>query len=299
MAEAAWQSDPTGRHELRYWDGAKWTEHVADHGAQSSDAVGRDLAGNAASPLPATTQSPQASPPTHAGKPGWYADRSGKFEQRVWDGSRWTMWVRNNGGKQEVDHPGSWQQPTTAPLVALAPAADTGDNPRKRLVVVGSVLAALVLLFGTCVALAPDETDTASSVRSGNVEDRLPRASTTTKRTTTTTERPTTTAEAQEVAAPTTAAPTTAATVATTAPPPTAAPVTAAATTAPPETTAPPPPPETTTTAASSGGSVHPGSYCSPAGAEGTSENGTPMTCSTESCDGKPYDQPRWRRTTC
>lgn len=35
MTAAAWHPDPTGRHELRYWDGAQWTEHVSDGGVQS------------------------------------------------------------------------------------------------------------------------------------------------------------------------------------------------------------------------------------------------------------------------
>ena len=34
---AAWHPDPFGRHELRYWDGAQWTEHVSSHGRQSVD----------------------------------------------------------------------------------------------------------------------------------------------------------------------------------------------------------------------------------------------------------------------
>ena len=34
---AAWHPDPYGRHELRYWDGARWTEHVSSHGKQSVD----------------------------------------------------------------------------------------------------------------------------------------------------------------------------------------------------------------------------------------------------------------------
>ncbi len=33
----SWHPDPTGRHELRYWDGSTWTDHVADQGAQSMD----------------------------------------------------------------------------------------------------------------------------------------------------------------------------------------------------------------------------------------------------------------------
>ena len=33
----AWLPDPTGRHELRYFDGSGWTEHVADAGVISVD----------------------------------------------------------------------------------------------------------------------------------------------------------------------------------------------------------------------------------------------------------------------
>ena len=35
---AAWHPDPTGRHQLRYWDGQDWTEHVSDHGVPAIDA---------------------------------------------------------------------------------------------------------------------------------------------------------------------------------------------------------------------------------------------------------------------
>lgn len=34
---AAWHPDPTGKHEYRYWDGERWTEHVSDSGQVSSD----------------------------------------------------------------------------------------------------------------------------------------------------------------------------------------------------------------------------------------------------------------------
>jgi hypothetical protein len=36
---AGWNSDPTARHQFRYWDGAHWTENVADGGRQSRDSV--------------------------------------------------------------------------------------------------------------------------------------------------------------------------------------------------------------------------------------------------------------------
>jgi hypothetical protein len=32
-----WQADPTGKHDHRYWDGAQWTENVADAGVASID----------------------------------------------------------------------------------------------------------------------------------------------------------------------------------------------------------------------------------------------------------------------
>jgi Scramblase/Protein of unknown function (DUF2510) len=34
---AAWHPDPMGRHQLRYWDGQAWTEHVSTNGVQSVD----------------------------------------------------------------------------------------------------------------------------------------------------------------------------------------------------------------------------------------------------------------------
>jgi plasmid replication initiation protein len=34
---AAWYKDPSGRFELRYWNGAAWTEHVARGGQQFTD----------------------------------------------------------------------------------------------------------------------------------------------------------------------------------------------------------------------------------------------------------------------
>lgn len=36
---AQWASDPYGRHQLRYWDGQRWTEHVSDSGTGGSDPV--------------------------------------------------------------------------------------------------------------------------------------------------------------------------------------------------------------------------------------------------------------------
>src|SRR6185436_2550508 len=35
--EARWIADPTHRHELRWWNGARWTEHVSDDGVAGVD----------------------------------------------------------------------------------------------------------------------------------------------------------------------------------------------------------------------------------------------------------------------
>lgn len=46
----AWHPDPYRRHELRYWDGARWSEHVSDAGVRSVDPL-------AAAPAPGASAS--------------------------------------------------------------------------------------------------------------------------------------------------------------------------------------------------------------------------------------------------
>jgi hypothetical protein len=36
-ASPAWFTDPTGRHDHRFWDGTSWTERVADAGVSAVD----------------------------------------------------------------------------------------------------------------------------------------------------------------------------------------------------------------------------------------------------------------------
>jgi hypothetical protein len=36
---ADWYADPTGGHQLRYWNGGAWTQHVSDNGVQAVDPV--------------------------------------------------------------------------------------------------------------------------------------------------------------------------------------------------------------------------------------------------------------------
>ena len=39
IVPAEWYEDPTQRHQLRYWDGAQWTPHVADDGRTAYDSL--------------------------------------------------------------------------------------------------------------------------------------------------------------------------------------------------------------------------------------------------------------------
>lgn len=53
---AGWHRDPSGRHELRFWNGDGWTEHVIDDGIPGLDAPtrsGRAPAASAPTPPPA------------------------------------------------------------------------------------------------------------------------------------------------------------------------------------------------------------------------------------------------------
>lgn len=56
MSTLAWFPDPTGRHQYRWWDGEKWTHHVADDGVATSDPI----TGLDALPIPSDPQTAEA-----------------------------------------------------------------------------------------------------------------------------------------------------------------------------------------------------------------------------------------------
>ncbi|MEY2450032.1 MAG: hypothetical protein QOH79_3508 [Acidimicrobiaceae bacterium] len=60
---AGWHPDPSGRHQLRYWDGQTWTANVSDGGQQTTDAF-------TGTPAPTAGGRPARGPigsPTNAG----------------------------------------------------------------------------------------------------------------------------------------------------------------------------------------------------------------------------------------
>ena len=54
----SWRPDPTGRHQLRYFDGTSFTEHVSDAGRQSTDPLATQPTGSATWQPPTLGTSP-------------------------------------------------------------------------------------------------------------------------------------------------------------------------------------------------------------------------------------------------
>lgn len=79
-AGAGWIPDPTSRHELRYWNGSVWTEHVTDATVTGID------------PLPTTSEG------------RWEPDPTGRHQWRLWTGSNWSENV-NDAGVVSIDPP--------------------------------------------------------------------------------------------------------------------------------------------------------------------------------------------------
>jgi hypothetical protein len=77
MADASWLPDPTGMHELRYWNGSAWTEHVSDRGTTGQDALTTELAPPTEAiaappgPPPAMEATSAGSAPPASRKPSW------------------------------------------------------------------------------------------------------------------------------------------------------------------------------------------------------------------------------------
>jgi len=86
---AAWHNDPTGKHDHRWWDGTKWTEHVAD--PQPSQ--------------PSWQQPGGAGPDATAQQPSWQQPQQGHggdpyAQQPAWDNS--AVYTQNTGGTDGV-----------------------------------------------------------------------------------------------------------------------------------------------------------------------------------------------------
>ena len=73
MPDASWLPDPTQAHELRYWNGSAWTEHVSDQGTAGVDPLTAELPPPPAAPgfPPPPPMPPAAGAAESGGKPSW------------------------------------------------------------------------------------------------------------------------------------------------------------------------------------------------------------------------------------
>lgn len=79
MVAAGWIKDPSGRFELRYWDGSGWTEHVSTSGSTGADPLPAD-----ASPPPP----PSAAAGAAAGPGGGFMGKLKGMAQQAADQGR-------------------------------------------------------------------------------------------------------------------------------------------------------------------------------------------------------------------
>jgi Protein of unknown function (DUF2510) len=137
-----WLPDPTRRHQYRYWDGARWTENVADGGVASTDPLGQvPPTGSDQSPTVGPT-GPSASDPT-----------------------------------QQVDptrqYPGAGEQPTpSGPYYggAQGPPAPARKRPPTALIAALAVLA-VALIGGLVYFLVRDDDDSSDNAAQVSDED--------------------------------------------------------------------------------------------------------------------------------
>ena len=66
----SWSPDPTGRHQVRWWDGSAWTDHVSDDGATSTDPMVPPTPppGPAVPPPPGGLPTPEPAAPAGGGR---------------------------------------------------------------------------------------------------------------------------------------------------------------------------------------------------------------------------------------
>lgn len=132
---ASWQTDPTGRHQVRWWDGQNWTDHVADNGVTATDPL------NAAPTAPAAPSSP-----------------ANDGQGTVVFSAQPTAPVQPTAPAQPAvpSAPSASTSPASAPGSAPsylgggpAPSTAVGSTPKKKaplVPIIGGVVAAIVLI---------------------------------------------------------------------------------------------------------------------------------------------------------
>lgn len=171
---ASWQTDPTGRHDHRYWDGTAWTENVADAGIASIDpyepaaAPESTTASGWGSPgEPTETTADEAEPTEVAPAPSGWASAptaivpgvSGDAPTEISQPA-----VPPTGPSSLADRPAP--TPPTEPTPSPSDGAGGGDARRNLLIGAAILLVVAVVAF---LAISGDDDDASTDV----VADRI------------------------------------------------------------------------------------------------------------------------------
>ena len=132
-----WQPDPTGRHQYRYFDGARWTDHVADHGQSTKDPY-------TLPPPPPGPAVPAAAPPDPDRAPAASTVPTWARSAELLDGADSTEPMH-----REVYGSGTWDFVFVLLLCLLFPFVSLWYGP--KLLFTGHVLRGLIVLAVTAV----------------------------------------------------------------------------------------------------------------------------------------------------
>jgi hypothetical protein len=109
--EAGWLADPVGSHQMRYWDGSRWTEHVSDSGTAAVDALPAD----APPPPPPEAVAPPPPPPPPAAdapgapaKGGWKDKLKNAAQSAATQGKQMAEQAKSTIGEQQAKRQEQW-----------------------------------------------------------------------------------------------------------------------------------------------------------------------------------------------
>jgi hypothetical protein len=169
---AAWHPDPTQAHEYRWWDGTRWTEHVADGGQASVDPLagvadpgagatgtvetGSDTEGSSAyrgTDEGSTWQQPEASDPAGtAEQPAEQQPQSWQQPEQSWQQPEQTWrqpeqtWQQpaGQGAGGAAGQPPTWQQTPAWSQPGGEQSAATGTNGIAIAAMIIGIIALLI-----------------------------------------------------------------------------------------------------------------------------------------------------------
>jgi hypothetical protein len=107
--DAGWLPDPTGTHQVRYWDGARWTEQVSDGG---NTAVAPFPADAPPPPPPVAAPPPPPPPPAAAAPPtgggGWKDKLKSAAQQAASQGKQMAEQAKSTMAEQQSKRTEQW-----------------------------------------------------------------------------------------------------------------------------------------------------------------------------------------------